>query len=75
LAIGISSRRFSWRTLPIESPSRTFGASRASRRMPGGKPDVQTVMLRASIASPHGSFSTSSASSTRSRLASGSPIP
>ena len=51
------------------------GASRASRRMPAGSPDVHTVMARASMASAHGSHITRMASRTRSRFASGSPIP
>jgi len=52
-----------------------LGASRASCRIPLGKPEVHTVMARASMASAHGSLSTRIASMTRSTFASGSPIP
>ena len=74
-SIGIRLRRTSLRALPIEIPRRTFGTSRARRRMPLGSPEVQTVIARASIARAQGSHITAIASMTRSTLASGSPIP
>ena len=70
----IGSRR-SAIALPIDTPSRTFGCSRASRTMPPGSPDVHTVIARASMPKAHGSVSTAIASSTASRFAIGSPIP
>ena len=70
----LRSRR-SRRALAIERPRRTIGDSRARRRMPAGRPEVHTVIARASIASAEGSESTEIAASTRSRLASGSPMP
>ena len=73
--MGMSERRRPGRALPIDHPSRTLGASTARRRMPDGSPAVQTVTLRASIASALGSVSTRMAAMTRSALASGSPMP
>ena len=74
-SIGIRLRLTSVRALPIEIARRTRGASFASRRIPLGSPEVQTVTARASIASALGSDMTAIASSTRSRFAIGSPIP